>query len=200
MAIVAVSACLSGSVWRVRLKGQMSTSRKSSPYVIVLTATEDRALAARVASGRTEYRDRIRAQIVVEAAHGASNAVIADTLNLCVDTVRTWRRRFATATCDRLAALTGRPRTGRPRVHGPAVRAQAVALACALPAEQDVPPGWSRSRRACGCRPACGRHPGQQADRLMIFYTREGGRLSLSVQQTSLRRGPPCSQTPDLGQ
>ena len=91
--------------------------------MIVLTAAEDRALAARVASGRTEYRDRIRAQIVLEAAHGASNAVIADTLNLCVDTVRTWRRRFATATCDRLAALTDRPRTGRPRVHGPAVRA-----------------------------------------------------------------------------
>ena len=50
----------------------------SSPYVIVLTAAEDRVLAARVASGRTEYRDRIRAQIVLEAAHGASNAAIAE--------------------------------------------------------------------------------------------------------------------------
>jgi transposase len=111
----------------------------SSPYVIVLTAPEDRALAARVASGRTEYRDRIRAQIVLEAAHGASNTAIAESLSLCVDTVRTWRRRFATATGDRLAALTDRPRTGRPRVHGPAVRAEVVAMACALPAEQDVP-------------------------------------------------------------
>jgi len=41
----------------------------SSPYVIVLTEdedeaeAEDRALAARVASERTEYRDRLRAQI-----------------------------------------------------------------------------------------------------------------------------------------
>jgi transposase len=89
-----------------------------------------------VASGRTEYRDRLRAQIVLEAAHGESNAAIAETLNVCVDTVRTWRRRFAT---DRLKGLKDRPRSGRPRVHGPGVRAEAVALACALPAENDVP-------------------------------------------------------------
>jgi transposase len=111
----------------------------SSPYRIVLTAAEDRALAARVVSGRTEYRDRLRAQIVLEAAHAASNTAIAESLGLCVDTVRTWRRRFATATGDRIAALTDRPRTGRPRVHGPAVRAEVVAMACALPAEQGVP-------------------------------------------------------------
>jgi len=37
-----------------------------------------------VASGRTEYRDRLRAQIVLEAAHGASNTVIAESLNVCV--------------------------------------------------------------------------------------------------------------------
>jgi len=111
----------------------------SSPYVIVLTRAEDRVLVARVASGRTEYRDRIRAQIVLEAAHETSNSAIAESLGLCVDTVRTWRRRFATATGDRLAALNDRPRTGRPRVHDDAVRAAVVAMACALPAEQDVP-------------------------------------------------------------
>jgi transposase len=108
----------------------------SSPYVIVLSAAEDRVLAARIASGRTEYRDRLRAQIVVEAAHGASNAVIAESLNVCVDTARTWRRRFA---AERLKGLTDRPRSGRPRVHGPGVRAQVVAMACALPAEAGVP-------------------------------------------------------------
>ena len=108
----------------------------SSPYLIVLTAAEDRALAARVASGRTEYRDRLRAQIVLKAAHGASNAAIAESLNVCVDTVRAWRRRFAV---DRIKGLRDRPRSGRPRVHGPAVRAEVVAMACALPAEQDVP-------------------------------------------------------------
>jgi transposase len=117
----------------VRNKDQMLMS---SPYVIVLSEAEDRALAARVTSGRTEYRDRVRAQIVLEAAHGASNAAIAESVNVCVDTVRTWRRRFA---AERLKGLQDRPRSGRPRVHGPAVRAEVVAMACALPAEQDVP-------------------------------------------------------------
>jgi len=111
----------------------------SSPYVIVLTDAEVQTLAARVASGRTAYRDRLRAQIVLAAARGGSNAEIAAQLPLGVDAVRRWRRRFATATGERLESLTDRPRSGRPPVHGPAVRAEAVALACALPAEQDVP-------------------------------------------------------------
>jgi len=93
-------------------------------------------LAARVACGRTEYRDRLRAQTILEAAHGGSNAAIAETLNLGVDTVRRWRRRFAT---QRLDGLKDRPRSGRPRVHGPGVRAEAVAMACAVPAGNDVP-------------------------------------------------------------
>jgi len=111
----------------------------SSPYVIVLTDAEDRVLAARSTSGRTEYRDRLRARIVLEAAHGASNAGIAEAFQIGVDAVRRWRRRFATATGQRVEALIDRPRSGRPRVHGPAVRAEVVALACALPAENDVP-------------------------------------------------------------
>ena len=108
----------------------------SSPYVIVLSDAEDRVLAARVASGRTEHRDRLRAQIVLDAAHGVANAGIARSRHVCVDTVRTWRRRFA---AERLNGLTDRPRSGRPPVHGPVVRAEVVALACALPAEHDVP-------------------------------------------------------------
>jgi len=117
----------------MRNKDQMPMA---SPYVIVLSKAEARVLGARVASGRTEYRDRLRAQIVLEAAEGGSNAAIAEFLNVCVDTVRTWRRRFAV---ERLKGLSDRPRTGRPRVHGPAVRAEVVAMACALPAERDVP-------------------------------------------------------------
>jgi transposase len=108
----------------------------SSPYVIVLTDAEDAVLAARVASGRTEYRDRLRAQIVLEAAHEGSNAEIAEMLGIGVDTVRRWRRRFF---AERLDGLKDRKRSGRPPVHHPAVRAEVVALACELPAEQDVP-------------------------------------------------------------
>jgi transposase len=108
----------------------------SSPYVIVLSEAEGRVLTARVASGRTEYRDRLRAQIVLDAARGVSNAGIAQSRNVCVDTVRTWRRRFA---AERLKGLTDHPRSGRPPVHGPVVRAEVIALACTLPAEHDVP-------------------------------------------------------------
>ncbi len=46
----------------------------TSPFVIVLTAAEEAALNARVRSGRTEYRDRVRARIVLAAAAGDSNA------------------------------------------------------------------------------------------------------------------------------
>jgi DNA-binding NarL/FixJ family response regulator len=67
----------------------------SSPYVIVLSAAEEAVLAARVRSGRTEYRDRLRAQIILLAGHGGPNAGIAEQLQVCVDTVRAWRRRFA---------------------------------------------------------------------------------------------------------
>ena len=108
----------------------------SSPYVIVLSEAEGRVLTARVASGRTEYRDRLRAQIVLDAARGVSNAGIAQSRNVCVDTVRTWRRRFA---AERLKGLTDHPRSGRPPVHDPVVRAEVIALACTLPAEHDVP-------------------------------------------------------------
>jgi len=75
----------------------------SSPYVIVLTDAEDQTLAARVASGRTAHRDRLRAQIVLAAARGGSNTEIAEQLPLGVDAVRRWRRRFATATGERLS-------------------------------------------------------------------------------------------------
>jgi transposase len=108
----------------------------SSPFVVVLSAEQEAVLTARVRSWRTEFRDRLRARIVLEAADGASNEAIAEALEVCVDTVRTWRRRFS---IEGLTGLEDRPRSGRPPVHGPAVRAEAVALACALPAEHEVP-------------------------------------------------------------
>ena len=57
-------------------------------------------------------------------------------LGVCTDTVRKWRRRLAAA---RLAGLKDAPRSGRPPVFTAADRAEAVALACALPAESGVP-------------------------------------------------------------
>jgi transposase len=108
----------------------------ASPYLIVLSAAEEAVLAARARSARGPYRDRLRAQIVLAAAAGKTNAAIASEAGACTDTVRKWRRRFAAA---RLGGLKDAPRSGRPPAFTAADRAEAVALACALPAETGVP-------------------------------------------------------------
>jgi len=107
-----------------------------SPYQIALTGEEEAVLMARARSVRGQHRDRLRAQIVLAAAAGENNATIATRVGVHVDTVRKWRRRFAAA---RLAGLKDAPRSGRPPVFTATDRAEAVALACALPAESGVP-------------------------------------------------------------
>jgi transposase len=100
------------------------------------------------------YRDRLRARIVLAAAAGQANAAIAVHLDVHVDTVRKWRRRFAAA---RLAGLQDAPRSGRPPVFTAADRAEAVALACALPAESGVPLSrWSGPDLARELAARCG--------------------------------------------
>ena len=118
----------------------------TSPFVIVLTTTEEAVLTVRARSGRTEHRDRVRARIVLAAAAGVSNAAIAVELGLCVDTARRWRRQFAT---DRIEGLVDRPRTGRPRRFTPVQIAAITALACTLPAETGIPLSrWSSAELA----------------------------------------------------
>jgi transposase-like protein len=107
-----------------------------SPYQIVLSAEEQSVLMARARSVRGPYRDRLRAQIVLAAAGGGTNAAIAAQVGVHVDTARKWRRRFTAA---RLGGLKDAPRSGRPPVFTAADRAEAVALACALPAESGLP-------------------------------------------------------------
>jgi transposase len=107
-----------------------------SPYLIVLSGEEEAVLVTRARSVRSEYRDRARAQIVLAAAGGKDNTAIAVEVGVCTDTVRKWRRRFA---AGRLPGLKDAPRSGRPPVFTAADRAEAVALACAVPAESGVP-------------------------------------------------------------
>ena len=109
---------------------------KPSPYLIVLSDEEEAVLAGRARSVRSEYRDRLRAQIVLAAAAGKTNAAIAVEVGVHVDTVRKWRRRFA---AGRLDGLKDAPRSGRPPVFTAVDRAEVIALACALPAESGVP-------------------------------------------------------------
>src|SRR5215831_9150112 len=103
---------------------------------VTLTAAERKTLKNRVRGAKTPYRDRLRAQVVLDAARGWDNARVAAGRGVSVNTVRKWRDRFA----DRgLAGLRDLPRSGRPRVISGADRAAVVALACQLPAQTGVP-------------------------------------------------------------
>jgi transposase len=107
------------------------------PAVLVtLTAAERKALKKRIRGTRTAWRDRLRAQVVLAAAMGRSNARIARDLRISQDTVRKWRGRFAARGLEGLSDL---PRPGRPRQISAEVRAAVVALACQLPAVTGVP-------------------------------------------------------------
>ncbi|MDH6704210.1 transposase [Kitasatospora sp. MAA19] len=100
------------------------------------TAAERERLKKMAYGHKTEYRLRMRAQVVLRAARGRSNARIARETGLHLDTVRAWRGRFADGG---LPALADRRRSGRPARFTPVQVAEAKALACQLPAESGVP-------------------------------------------------------------
>jgi transposase len=100
------------------------------------TASERRRLKKMAYGHKTPYQARQRATIVLLASRGCSNAAIAARTQLHVDTVRTWRGRFAVGG---LPALADRKRSGRPPVFTPLQVAEAKALACQLPAETGTP-------------------------------------------------------------
>ncbi|MFE7113068.1 IS630 family transposase [Streptomyces sp. NPDC057575] len=103
---------------------------------IAPTAAEREHLKKMAHGHKTQHRLRVRAQIVLHAACGRSNARIARETGLHVDTVRTWRGRFAE---QGLPGLTDRSRSGRPPAFSPLQAAQVKALACQLPPETGVP-------------------------------------------------------------
>ncbi len=103
---------------------------------VVLTASERHRLKKMAYGRKTPHQARQRATVVLLAARGRSNARIAAETRLHVDTVRTWRGRFADGG---LPALTDRKRSGRPARFTPVQVAEAKTLACQLPAETGVP-------------------------------------------------------------
>ena len=78
---------------------------------VVLTASERHQLKKMAYGHKTPYQARQRAIIVLLAGWGRSNARIAAQTRVHVDTVRTWRGRFA---AGGLPALADRRRSGRP--------------------------------------------------------------------------------------
>jgi transposase len=112
-----------------------------SPLPVTLTASQRKVLKARARRPTGEYRQVLRARIVLAAAAGWANAQIARRLGIAPNTVRKWRRRFCQ---EGLAGLADRPRSGRPRTYPAAVVVEVKAIACELPATRGVPLGrWS---------------------------------------------------------
>ncbi len=81
---------------------------RQSPYVVELTDTERQELESRARKYTSPYRDVIRAKVVLLAAQGLSNDIIASHLDTPRQVVRKWRKRFCLA---RLSGLS-------PRTHG----------------------------------------------------------------------------------
>lgn len=89
---------------------------RASPYVIVLDADERARLEAVVRKRTWPVRDVQRAWIVLLAADGVENVVIADRFGVVVNTVSMWRKRFFE---QRFEGLADRHRSGRPRTFPP---------------------------------------------------------------------------------
>jgi transposase len=103
---------------------------------ISLTASQRQRLKKAAFGHKTPHQARIRAQVVLHAARGHSNARISRETGLHLDTVRRWRNRFSQGG---LPALADARRSGRPARFTPVQVAETKALACQLPAETGIP-------------------------------------------------------------
>jgi transposase len=86
---------------------------RPSPFRIFLTLEEKKELEARATS---PYRDVMRAKIVLLAAQGLPNDIIAARWDTPRQVVSKWRKRFALA---RLPGLDEQPQGGRPALFSP---------------------------------------------------------------------------------
>jgi hypothetical protein len=95
---------------------EVSLMPRHSPFVVELDGVERDELEARAHRYTSPYRDVIRAKIVLLAAQGLSNDIIASRLDTPRQIVSKWRKRFCLA---RLPGLEEEPRGGRPARFSP---------------------------------------------------------------------------------
>jgi transposase len=84
---------------------------RRSPFIIELTSIERTHLETAARQYTSPYRDVVRAKIILFAAEGLSNDVIASRLDMPRQIVSKWRKRFFK---DRLMGLEEQVRSGRP--------------------------------------------------------------------------------------
>jgi transposase len=114
---------------------------RSSPFVVTLSDADRAELRRRACCYSAPHAEVVRAKIVLLAADGLENTVIAARLDVHVGVVCRWRKRFAE---EGMSGLADRRRSGRPRVFPAAVVAEVKAMACEPPEDRDVPQSrWS---------------------------------------------------------
>jgi transposase len=100
-------------------------------YIVDLTEPERTQLRELTKRGTVSARKLTRAHILLQAAEGAIDTRIAETLHVSISTVERIRRRFVEE--GLASALTERPRPGgQPKLDG-TQEAHLVALACSQP-------------------------------------------------------------------
>jgi transposase len=119
--------------------------RGPKPLLVELTDEQDNALQALLKRHSTPQQMATRAQVLLAAAQGRSNAEIARTYDVTKDTVRLWRQRWTAFQAIPLAELSieerlrDAPRAGRtPRISAEQVCA-IVAMACEAPERSGRP-------------------------------------------------------------
>lgn len=89
---------------------------RQSPYLIILSGVEKRALESMARKYTSPYFQVVRAKVVLLAAQGLDNDQIGSQVSLPRQIVSKWRKRFFE---ERLAGLENLPRSGRPPLFSP---------------------------------------------------------------------------------
>ncbi len=119
---------------------------RQSPFVIELSVEDRRRLESVVRRRTAEQRMVMRARIVLAASACEENASIAVRLEVALNTVIKWRKRFFEEGIDGLA---DRKRSGRPRTFPPSGHRRDQGTGCELPATTGVPLSrWSSAELA----------------------------------------------------
>jgi transposase len=102
---------------------------------VTVTGEERAELERWLRSAKTEQRHAFRARVVLAAAEGEGSVSIARREGVRVNTVSTWRTRFAV---KGIAGLVDEQRAGRPVVYGPETESRVLAQL-----EQPSPAGYA---------------------------------------------------------
>jgi putative transposase len=118
--------------------------RGPKPDPVTLSETECSELEELVRRHSTPQQQALRGRIILAAAQGKNNSQIARELDVCVETVRSWRSRWLgrhsvslqdLSVSERLEDV---PRPGRPSQITAEQTCQMVAMACEQPKERPI--------------------------------------------------------------